>query len=822
MPRPARCLPPRRLPPRRLSLALVATACALSACTPPGVPSGSEETVAPAVPAGTPAPEVAVNRDGVAHVRAASLDGVYFGLGWVTARDRAGQLELLRLTAEGRSAEMLGNDGLRSDGFIRSLDIMGRARALAAGLRSRPFARRALTAYAAGINARFDSLRAGLAPLPRDLRLAGVRPGRWTPAHSLAVVLLQGLNQDAYFPQLQYAALAEKIGDSLAAAAWAREPLVAYWTVEDSLVREPEMSPGPGAVAAAVARPAPGAAAAAEAGARLAAEVPPHGPGASNAWAVGGARTRRGAALLANDTHLGLVAPSVWYATHLTVPDSLDVTGLQVPGLPFITSGRNRDLAWGVTALGAMSFEVYSESLDASGRRARFRGRWEPLRSRPLGLSYRLGPLRFPLFWIRAQYTRHGVVEGLDRKHRRAYAIRWAALEPWPSPPADFGWERARTLEEFRLCLAGIYAPTLNWVAAERSGRVLHQTAGWLPRRAYTPGPRPTPGFDGDHEWGGRVPLDSMPHVLRGPDGVIVNCNNAPSGPGTFPSVGQYTSADWRARRVRERLGERRGLTAADCETLQGDALSPQWAVFGPVMLAQARRASGLPERERSILTALAAWTGEAVPGKVEPTVFRAWWNELNRSLRSPGREALLLAVLGGDEPAAWLQGPEGARRQGGARAGGATSTADAVAAALTRALDGLEAKLGADPRGWDWARTHRARFRHELEKRDATLSPRSVAVRGDRAAVCVGSVALPRDTVVTHGPTLRVIFDLADSSGWFALPPGNSGDPDSPHYDDLLAAWAELRYRRMDLAWPAPEETERYGRVEIPPAPAD
>jgi penicillin amidase len=640
-----------------------------------------------------------------------------------------------------------------------------------------------------------------------------VRPGRWTPVHSLAVVLLQGINQDAYFPQLQYAALAEEIGDSLAAAAWARAPLATYWTVEDSLARQPQAAAPPGEAARGGGA---GAGAAALAVARLAAGVPPHGPGASNVWAVGGARMRRGAALLANDTHLALVAPSVWYAVHLTVPDSLEVTGLQTPGVPFVTSGRNRDVAWGITALGAMAFEAYRESLDASGRQALFSGRWEPIRSRALGLSYRLGPLRFPLFWIRARYTRHGVVESIDRRHRRAYAVRWAALEPWPSPPGDFGWERARTLEEFRSHLAGIYAPTLNWVAAERGGRILHQTAGWLPRRAYAPGLTPTPGFDGAHEWSGPVPLDSMPHVVRGPDGVIVNCNNPPSGPGTCPSVGVYASADWRARRVRELLGTRRGLAAADMEAMQGDALSPQWAVFGPVMLAQARAAARLDERERSILTALAAWDGESVPGKAEPAVFRAWWNELSRSLRAGGREALLLAVLRGEEPAAWLDKPAKPRRSGGGPEAGMT-TADAVAAALGRARNGLTARLGADPHGWDWARAHRARFAHELEKRDASLTPRTVAVRGDRGTVCVGSVNLPRDTVVTFGPTLRVIFDLADSSGWFALPPGNSGDPDSPHYDDLLEAWAELRYRRLDLAWPTPAEIESRGSVAIP-----
>src|SRR5262249_39940752 len=152
-----------------------------------GCGKSREPSRAPATEA--PQAEIAYTKDGVLHARASTVEGVYYALGWATARDRAFQLELFRLAGQGRSSELLGNGGLRQDGFIRSLGVPERARALAAEVVRQPFGRRMLEAYAAGVNARFDSLRAGLLPLPRDLRWTGLRPGRWSVETCMGVTL---------------------------------------------------------------------------------------------------------------------------------------------------------------------------------------------------------------------------------------------------------------------------------------------------------------------------------------------------------------------------------------------------------------------------------------------------------------------------------------------------------------------------------------------------------------------------------------------------------------------------------------------------------
>jgi acyl-homoserine lactone acylase PvdQ len=192
--------------------------------------------------------------------------------------------------------------------------------------------------------------------------------------------------------------------------------------------------------------------------------------------------------------------------------------------------------------------------------------------------------------------------------------------------------------------------------------------------------------------------------------------------------------------------------------------------------------------------------------------LFRAWWNELNSHLDVPGREGLLYAILRGEEPVSWIareRDPKTKRKLAAEE-----STDDAVAHALVRAWNKLSKLLGPDPHSWTWARAHQAKLEHALESRDRSLTPPYVPVRGDRSTVCVGGSSLPNDTFVTHGPSMRVVFDLADSSGWFIVPPGNSGDPSSPHYADLLNDWAAVRYRKFDLAWPREEEIESRGEL--------
>jgi penicillin amidase len=251
-------------------------------------------------------------------------------------------------------------------------------------------------------------------------------------------------------------------------------------------------------------------------------------------------------------------------------------------------------------------------------------------------------------------------------------------------------------------------------------------------------GLEPTPGWTGEGEWLGPVALDSLPHTIRSPSGVVVSSNNAPADTPDLASFGGYDDAEHRAWRVRSLLGERRDLTAADFRSMQGDALSPQWPIFGRLMLGHVRRlAPELPASAVDVLAKLDGWDGVALPERTEPVLFRAWWNELNSHLDDPGREGLLYAILRGEEPVSWIARERDPRTR--RKLAAEESADDAVAHALVRAWDKLSQLLGPDPRTWTWARAHRARLGHALQSRDRSLTPAFVPVRGDRATVCVG-----------------------------------------------------------------------------------
>jgi len=319
---------------------------------------------------------------------------------------------------------------------------------------------------------------------------------------------------------------------------------------------------------------------------------------------------------------------------------------------------------------------------------------------------------------------------------------------------------------------------------------------GLLPRRRGVPPPGPLPG-DGEHEWLGFIPADSMPawHAPRG--GFVVNCNNRPVGQ-HFPEV--WPRYDWvhdRAARIAQRLAGDRGLTLDDVRSVQNDVYAKAGERLVPLLV---RCADSLPQRNtprmRAALDTLRRWDFVARRGRVAPTLFRAWYGALVRRSRLEGLQGLVAASLSGRAPDA-LRAP-------GAEAPERPATA--AIAALDTALALLERRLGPNLATWAWGRAHRARFRHlplGIEQPATFAVAPLVGVDGDASSPAVAGSRLPWSTDVTHGPAWRHVVDLAVADSSFGVvPPGNSGDARSPHARDHLQRWADHRYVPLYLAW--------------------
>lgn len=758
-----------------------------------------------------PSAPVSIETDvyGVPHVRAANLPDLYFAWGWVTARDRTWQLVLTRAQAQGLSHRFLGDEALMADGGAQLFRLRERADTLWLRDREDPVLRERVQRYTDGINAWLGSR--GRQATPRgELEALKLDPEPWRPADTYVLLLAYGVTLDLALPELGEARRIREHG-----AGWIeqRQRFESQWifdSIPDS-ARDavPALAPPDTTLAAAAPLPAALLADAGAAALRWPARAADGADRASNAFAIGPKRTASGMPILANDPHLHLTTPGPFHMLHLVVPGVLDVAGCAAPGLPCVISGRNENCAWGVTSVGADVVDVYADTITTDGGSVRWQGQWVPVRTAPYDLRVRRAGLSLPVppFVQKRRWTPHGPVVAWDPKHQLALTVRWSAMaDSLISVRRMVGLEQSRSAEEIASRFRTMVTPAFNCVAADDEGHVVYQATGLMPNRPFpfTYGPLPS---DGRHEWAGFVPADSMPHWSVPADGFVVNGNNRPR------RVRGWDRYDWthdRAARMAELAGQSKAHTLESAAAIQNDVFSRGGARAVPLLLG-AVDSSGvaLGERERGALALLRAWAYSTQHDRVPPTIYRGWWGALQRELHTEGLPGLTLAALQGRAPEVFAADTSGPKTPGAA-----------AAAALTAALDTLQAKLGADVYTWVWGRAHQAFFEHGLGKRDGRdWSAERIEEDGDGSTVAVAGSQAPWSFDVTHGPGFRHVVDLAvPESSLAVIPPWNSDQFRIDHrprwaehrYFPLLRDWARIEKRVIDRVTLGPKATAR------------
>ena len=777
-----------------------------------------------APPSGVSRPvRIVTDRWGIPHLEAQNLPDLYYAWGYVTARDRLWQLVVQRQAVDGGLWRWLGNATLRADGGAQLFELRARAEAAWAAERGDAAAAVPLERYAAGINAWLARCRAGTEAWPAELAALGVRPADWRPSDTIATLLGEGVLLDLDFPEMAEADAIARHGRAWAIARRRFERQWIYDTIPDSAAARLYggagasalgMTPRPDSddVARRDVRVTP--ALLEEARRALDAWLPPGASDpeqrASNVFAVGARRSASGFPLLANDTHLPLGIPGPFHALHVTVPGVVDAIGFAAPGIPVIVSGRNARCAWGVTALSADVVDVYADSLSADGRQVRWNGAWTPIRESAFDLRFRVLGIPLPALGQTRRYTPHGPVLVYDRKQRVALSARWAGLLDSLSMGPLLGVERSASATEVCAHFRALATPCLNVVAADVQGRLLYQASGALPRRDADPGPGPLPD-DGAHEWNGLIAHELLPAWQAPAGGFLVNCNNRPVDEAYGEPLPRYDWANDRALEIAGRLEALGRVTLDDMRLIQNDVHSRGADRMVPRLLACA---DSLPEgwtpRVREALDTLRRWDGDAVRGRVAPTLYRGWYGALQRRSKLDGLIGLTAAALDGRAPDALeVPGTAPARER----------PAEAALAALSLALDSLSALLGPDLTRWTWERAHRAVFKSAMTGQPGVWQPPATPVDGDNSTPCVGASRLPWTTTVTHGPVIRHLVDLAVTDSSLGLmPPGNSGERQSAHRLDHLERWANHGYVPFYLSW---DLVERAKESEITLAPA-
>jgi penicillin amidase len=736
--------------------------------------------------AGLGAP-VEVWRDslGVPHLWAAGEADLYRAMGYVHAQDRLWQMELFRRMADGRMAEVMGASLVSSDRFLRTLG-MGRAaaeaeRGLDAGTRA------LLQAYADGVNA---WITGHPGPLPPEFLALRFRPEPWTVRNSLAIGKVMAWDLADWTTGLELQRAADLLGDGHlrelrpSYPAWGPTTLGADARWQGG----PGAAPRPAATVAGVSVPRiPDAAAWLLDGVSAAR--------ASNAWVIGGARTKSGKPILANDTHLALRAPGVWYLAALH-GGGVDVAGMTIPGMPMVVIGHGKTVAWGFSNAMVDDVDFFVEQVDsANPSRYRTKEGWAEFQARDEKIRVKGGATVVH----RVRSTAHGpVISDVEKRAgSRVLAMRWTAQDPSTEVQALRGMNRARNAAEFTAALAAFNNPHQNVVFADAEGNIGYRLAGRVPVRASGDGVMPVPGWTGEGEWTRYLSFDEHPSVLNPAEGFLVTANNRQAGPAYPHRIASRWADPYRAMRIRELLGGARGLTAADVGRQQMDLRD----LFARRYLPHAVRAAELAG-DPATARLLRGWNGVAGADSRAAPVFYAWFEVLRvrvgsdeyRKERSYFPDQALAAVLdqGGSPWVDDVSTPE-------------VETLDALSASALR-------KAVTDVAGRTWGEMVQTRMDHPLGAvswldRALGLNVGPFPAAGSHNTVAVSAFS-PRRLPFTSafGPSQRHVVDLGavDAEGGFILPAGQSGIPTSRHYRDQSAMWREGRL------WPVPLDRAR------------
>ncbi len=729
--------------------------------------------------------EVVRDRQGVPHIYAQSKADAFFGLGFVHAQDRLWQMEMNRRIAAGRLAEVVGNvpAAVGTDRFLRTLGV--RRSATAGYDRLDAESRAALDAYAAGVNA-FLAQRKG--PLPPEFLFFGHAPEKWEVADSLAWVKMMAWD------------LAGNWGDELL-----RARLIKRLSPEQMT----DIFPGYPANGPVVLRDYAEALGGIDIE-TLHAALPamPDRENGSNNWVVSGTRSETGKPLLANDPHLSLGAPSLWYFAHMKAP-GLDVIGATLPGVPAVVLGRNDRIAWGFTNTGPDTQDLFIERIDPAnpGRYATPNGT-EAFVTRNETIRIKGAP-DMPLT---VRETRHGpVISDLIASAAQAAGEGHVLAFSWPTlrdddltAQAGLHMQTARNWDEFTAALREFHSPQQNIVYADIDGNIGFYAPARVPVR--TPlndinGHLPSPGWDARYDWQGFIPFDQLPHLYNPAAGAIVTANNKIV-PDDYPF---YLTDDWavpfRAERIQELLDKTAKHSTTSFRAIQNDVQSGAAEMFLPLLLA----IQPADERQAEALRRLRAWDAVMDRDRSEPLIYLAWYRELGR--------AIYADELGELFPEFWNLRPQFMERVltvsprwcNDVTTESVESCPDRIALALTRALDYLAARHGDDMDDWRWGAAHTAHSEHRPFSGQPVVGKIfdiDLPSSGDSFTVAAAHHRINREATPFrqhHGASLRAIYDLSDlDHSLFIQSTGQSGNPLSRFYRSFARTWRDGGYVPM------------------------
>ncbi len=774
---------------------------------------------------------VDVYRDsvGIPHIYATTQHDLFFAQGYIHAQDRFWQMDFWRHVGSGRIAEMFPSQA-DTDAFLRTLGWRVTAEQEYELLDAESKA--LVNAYTAGVNSYIEgkdavdlSLEYALLGLPILAPDYKIEP--WTPVHSLTwgkamawdlrgnmgeeierAVLMKTLTPEQVaelFPEYpsDHPVIVNKIGGETVARN--ATPAAAFNIPDDVLATlQNNVS-------------------------LLDVALGPLGDGVgSNSWAVSGSLTSTGEPLLANDPHLGIQMPSIWYQVHLEcrpVSDACpyNVAGFSFPGVPGVVIGHNEQIAWGFTNVGPDVMDLYIERVNPENpNQYEVNGEWVDFETReeiihvaggePISHTVRLtrhgpvisddyGPLKDKGEAGDEEFVPFKDRAGVDLPEQYVIALQWTALAPSTPFKAIWGFDKAKNWDEFREAAKDFHVPPQNLIYADVNGNIAYQMPGDIPIRAKGDGTLPVPGWTDEYEWTGYLPFEELPYTVNPAEGYIVTANNRVP-PFDYPN---WITYDWdygfRAQRIVDMIQDAPGkIDIAYIQQMQGDSFDAVAAQYVPILL----ETEGLSEKHASLLT---GWDYQDSIDSSAAAMFNAFWRRMLKNTFNDEMPEERYYPDGGsrwnevmrhmDESSRWWDD---------------TSTTEVVETreeiikkSFAEGVSELEEKFGSDTSKWKWGDMHASTFRNGTLGESGIgliedLFNRGPFPTGGGEAIVNATGWSVRDGYETNWlPSMRMIVDLGVLSNSVTVhTTGQSGHAYHPHYIDLAPLWANIEYYPM------------------------
>nr|WP_282138041.1 penicillin acylase family protein [Rossellomorea aquimaris] len=721
--------------------------------------------------------EVIRDKDGVPHILAQNEKDLYMAQGYVQAQDRLFQMDLSRRQASGRLSEVVGEKAIDRDKFFRTF---GLRRAAEVSFTAYPDeAKQLLEWYADGVNA-FMQEATDEGRLPIEFTLLGYKPEKWTPIDSLTIGKYMAFDLGGHWQgqAFRYWAL-ENLPKDKAYDLFPSYPEDAPAILSDIGEVQVDMEQSfAGAV------------------------IPPEFNGSNN-WVVSGEKTASGKPLLADDPHLSLGTPSIWYQMHLESPQ-VNVSGVIFAGIPGIILGHNDQIAWGVTNTGPDVQDLYVEKQNEEDPSLfLYDEKWERATVIEEPIKVKDGDT-IP---YEVTITRHGpVISEFAHQNEsgKVLSMRWTALDPSLELLAILNINKAKDWDEFEEALKDFHVPTQNFVFASEDGTIAYKANGKIPIRKKGDGLLPVPGWDPDYEWEGFIPFEELPKVINPESGFIATANNKVVTDEYPYHISHHWAQPYRYMRISEYLEAEKDLSLSDMKDLQMDQMNLHAREMVPILIEDMESGS-LTAKEKEAVELLKSWNNKDDKKHAAPLVFHQWMNEISTGLFKKDIPKDMMKLFEGRQSVVdelIRKAHNGEESQWFVDRGGYQTF---LTASLTQALDELEEAYGSSMDEWEWGLYHRVYFEHPLSGASSVLKwflndrdPEPVG--GSR--VTVGAASYNESGIVNHGASWRFVIDTENmNNGYHIVGPGQAGHYKSKWYQNQMDAWKNGDYHQTSIS---------------------